>query len=165
MSGAELIAAERQRQIDVERWTPEHDAEHTGGELLAAAECYLAHVQEGSPCYDEDSYAATHWPWDHSWWKPADDPVRNLVKAGALIAAELDRLQARMSVAQDLDRLADAMALIDRLTAAPVADLAAIDERTLMAAFMRAGHLRLSTHQLRVAIGVALDAQTCVGVG
>ena len=33
------------------------------------------------------------WPWDHEWWKPSDDPVRNLVKAGALIAAEIDRLQ------------------------------------------------------------------------
>jgi hypothetical protein len=33
------------------------------------------------------------WPWDASWWKPSNDPVRNLVKAGALIAAEIDRLQ------------------------------------------------------------------------
>lgn len=33
------------------------------------------------------------WPWDEEWWKPSEDPVRNLVKAGALIAAEIDRLQ------------------------------------------------------------------------
>lgn len=32
------------------------------------------------------------WPWDVRWWKPSPDPERNLVKAGALIAAELDRL-------------------------------------------------------------------------
>lgn len=33
------------------------------------------------------------WPWDASWWKPSPDPIANLVKAGALIAAEIDRLQ------------------------------------------------------------------------
>jgi len=33
------------------------------------------------------------WPWEASWWKPSDDPIRNLAKAGALIAAEIDRLQ------------------------------------------------------------------------
>ena len=37
------------------------------------------------PCWD--------WPWAKKWWKPSDDPVRNLVKAGALIAAEIDRLE------------------------------------------------------------------------
>jgi hypothetical protein len=37
------------------------------------------------------------WPpsWSYNWWKPSDDPIRNLVKAGALIAAEIDRLQRR----------------------------------------------------------------------
>lgn len=34
------------------------------------------------------------WPWDKSWWKPTpDDRIRELIKAGALIAAEIDRLQ------------------------------------------------------------------------
>ena len=32
------------------------------------------------------------WPWDEGDWNP-QDPERDLVKAGALIAAELDRLQ------------------------------------------------------------------------
>jgi hypothetical protein len=32
------------------------------------------------------------WPWDLSWLKPSPDPKHNLVKAGALIAAEIDRL-------------------------------------------------------------------------
>lgn len=31
------------------------------------------------------------WPWDEASWKPDNDPVRTLVKAGALIAAEIDR--------------------------------------------------------------------------
>lgn len=34
------------------------------------------------------------WPWDEEWWKPSLDPIRNLEKAGALIAAEIDRLEA-----------------------------------------------------------------------
>jgi len=33
------------------------------------------------------------WPWEREAWKPSEDPIRNLVKAGALIAAEIDRLQ------------------------------------------------------------------------
>ena len=34
------------------------------------------------------------WPWDLEWFKPSPyDRIRELVKAGALIAAEIDRLQ------------------------------------------------------------------------
>jgi hypothetical protein len=33
------------------------------------------------------------WPFDPSWWKPSNDRKANLIKAGALIAAEIDRLQ------------------------------------------------------------------------
>ena len=40
-TGAKLIAAERQRQIEQEGWTPEHDAEHAG-EGLALAACSYA---------------------------------------------------------------------------------------------------------------------------
>lgn len=81
MSGAELIAAERRRQMDVEGWTPEHDDAHDGGELVNAA---LAYCMGLFSC----------WPWDTAWWKPSpDDRVRELVKAGALIAAEIDRIQ------------------------------------------------------------------------
>jgi hypothetical protein len=38
-------------------------------------------------------YTRTDWPWNDDDWKPSPDPIRNLVKAGALIAAEIDRLQ------------------------------------------------------------------------
>lgn len=84
--GAELIAAERQRQIEVEGWLPSHDDSHTKGELAKAAICYA-----------EFSYTwcgRFTWPWDASWWKPNNkSTVANLVKAGALIAAEIDRMQ------------------------------------------------------------------------
>lgn len=35
------------------------------------------------------------WPWDEMLWKPTpDDRIRELAKAGALIATEIDRLLA-----------------------------------------------------------------------
>ena len=37
MSGIERIAKERQRQIEQEGWTPEHDDHHAEGEMAAAA--------------------------------------------------------------------------------------------------------------------------------
>ena len=85
MTGVDMIAAERLRQVVVEGWTAEHDDQHGAGELVSAAECYLINGHVHMP--------AESWPWDGSWWKPSDDPIRNLVKAGALIAAEIDRLQ------------------------------------------------------------------------
>lgn len=107
MNGTDLIAAERQRQLDVEGWTPEHDAEHTRGQLLKAAETYLGeaefHIRYPDLSFDRNlmldikdtqGFRASTWPWSPDWWKPSPDPVRNLVKAGALIAAEIDRLQA-----------------------------------------------------------------------
>jgi hypothetical protein len=93
MDGAELIAAERRRQICAEGWTPEHDDEHITGEMIGAAVTYAAHALEivsdhEVPGADNEGW----WPWDEKWWKPSPDPIRNLAKAGALIAAEIDRL-------------------------------------------------------------------------
>ena len=91
--GVERIAAERQRQIDAEGWTPEHDDEHDCGEMVSAAACYAGMAQalvNGSSIVHPEVLSL--WPWDFDWWKPSDDPVRNLEKAGALIAAEIDRL-------------------------------------------------------------------------
>jgi hypothetical protein len=88
-TGADLINEERQRQILQEGWTPDHDDTHTDASMGRAAITYIiaadqAHMFES---------AAVHWPWGMDWYKPSSDPVRNLVKAGALIAAEIDRLQ------------------------------------------------------------------------
>lgn len=90
MTGAELIAAERQRQIEQEGWTPEHDDKHATGALKKAAYAYLAYGE--CPRYPTGSPPAC-WPWSAEWWKPSYDPARNLVKVGALIAAEIDRLK------------------------------------------------------------------------
>lgn len=89
--GALLIAIERQRQVDSEGWTPEHDDEHIHGELAAAAVSYI--VISDPDGAGDTGFAEDVFPWERSWWKPSDDPIRNLVKAGALIAAEIDRRQ------------------------------------------------------------------------
>lgn len=95
MSGIEIIAAERRRQVAVEGWTPEHDDTHSLGEISRAAIAYATrgfYQVYGSNRLVIDSPLG--WPWDKKWFKPsADDPMRNLAKAGALIAAEIDRLK------------------------------------------------------------------------
>lgn len=88
-TGTELIAEERHRQIYEKGWTAEHDDMHeVSGQLSKAALCYL--VTSRDP---KHAACLASWPWAAEWWKPSPDPIRNLVKAGALIAAEIDRLQ------------------------------------------------------------------------
>jgi hypothetical protein len=90
MSALDDIAAERRRQIDAEGWTPEHDDAHRIGEMAQAAACYAI----GSGFRDTiegDEQRRPLWPWDWSWWKPKDRR-RDLVRAGALIVAEIERL-------------------------------------------------------------------------
>lgn len=90
--GARLIAAERQRQVTNEGYTPDHDDDH-GTEMIPAAIAYLfASTRSG----EDDDLPQKWWPWDLTSFKPTgalgiDKGVRDLVKAGALIAAEIDR--------------------------------------------------------------------------
>ncbi|HHK4734670.1 TPA: hypothetical protein ACQTZZ_000979 [Pseudomonas aeruginosa] len=81
------VQAERKRQVEAEGWTPEHDDEHDTGALASAAGCY-AMFSLAYPAGDPSHF----WPWDKSWWKPSPDGRRNMVKAGALILAEIERL-------------------------------------------------------------------------
>lgn len=96
--GIELIAEERQRQIEKEGWTMEHDIfEHRYGQLADAAVSYaLTEEERKKLCHlvktDED--VPPTWPFEKEHWKPCpNDRIKELVKAGALIAAEIDRLQ------------------------------------------------------------------------
>lgn len=97
-NGIELIAEERQRQVEKEGWTPEHDDQHENGEMALAACCYAHPAPEfcerGFFHPKSEFKIPQWWPWDEMWWKPTpDDKIRQLTKAGALIAAEIDRLQ------------------------------------------------------------------------
>ena len=103
-TGAELIAEERIRQHNQEGYSVAHDDAHDLGELAVAALCYAtvasAQVVEdrGAQQYTPAVLARCSdglltWPWSGKDWKPAADPIRNLIKAGALLAAEIDRLQ------------------------------------------------------------------------
>jgi hypothetical protein len=82
-SAARAVMDERQRQISVEGWTPEHDDAHYDEALAFAAACLVT-------AYPGDAPPAV-WPWDRSFWKPKDRRS-NLVRAGALILAEIERL-------------------------------------------------------------------------
>lgn len=89
-----LIREERERQVYAEGWTPAHDDQHATGELADAAAAY-AHAGDHSPVNPEDGYGTdlgrVLWPWDRASFKPGAHR-RNLVRAGALIVAELERL-------------------------------------------------------------------------
>ena len=87
-AGAAAIAAERLRQVTQEGWTADHDDQHDRGELADAAVTYLLF---GDNAPGPDLPFERFWPWGHSWWKPKDRR-HDLVRAGALIAAEIDRL-------------------------------------------------------------------------
>lgn len=85
-----LIDAERRRQIEEEGWSREHDDQHGDGELLQAAMCYLHHGTELA--VDQRDGVPVTWPWEPNWWRPRDRQ-RNLVRAGALLMAERERLE------------------------------------------------------------------------
>lgn len=78
------VLAERRRQVEVEGCTPAHDDKNIFGEMARAAACYAMHKK-----ISLNGWQA--WPWAHAWWKP-DHGRRDLVKASALLLAEIERL-------------------------------------------------------------------------
>lgn len=109
-SGVSIISEERNRQITQEGYDWRRDDNYHGQELALAATVYAL------PPSWREAYAGTNghsnmkrvlWPWDHYTFKPVpsdnstvfgkdqsvDDRIKELAKAGALIAAEIDRLQ------------------------------------------------------------------------
>lgn len=84
MTVIDEIAAERRRQIEEEGFTAEHDDDvNDDGEIAKAAACFcLKKIGVGGKAI---------WPWTLDWWKPKDRR-RDLIKAGALIVAEIERL-------------------------------------------------------------------------
>lgn len=92
VTGHELIERERKRQVIDEAFVDAHDDVHTNDELVLAAVQYA--LPEDRRSYNlTGDHVPIDWPWEDGAFKPTpDDRVRELVKAGALLAAEIDRL-------------------------------------------------------------------------
>ncbi|CUJ50224.1 Uncharacterised protein [Achromobacter sp. 2789STDY5608633] len=80
------LLAERARQIQVEGFSLERDDSYINGELAQAAACYAASSQSR-----DISYMSHLWPWAKEWWKPGTTR-EDLLKAGALVLAEIERI-------------------------------------------------------------------------
>ena len=106
-TGAGLIAAERRRQIETEGFTAEHDDKHTRRELALAACAYAlpkSYCFRGEYITPQSLFDLT-W-WDQKWFKRSntfnshpENMIPDLIKAGALIAAEIDRLKRQQKAA------------------------------------------------------------------
>lgn len=82
------VLEERLRQVEKEGWTTDHDDAHEAGELVAAAATYaLSAVLPGL----RTRWFSRFWPWDRGWFKPKN-PRRDLIRATALMLAEIDRM-------------------------------------------------------------------------
>ncbi len=91
-NAVQSVIAERQRHQSVEGWTPEHDDQYSKSQLLWASSCYVLNAIHPFNRIPFD------WPWTPEWWKPTN-PRRDMVKAGALILAEIERID-RQEAAQ-----------------------------------------------------------------
>lgn len=112
-NGIALITAKRQRQIEKHGWSPEHDDQHEDGELCMAALVYASpfpvkvFASVIPPCSCRSAGECTHLPmkmWvDPTPWdackdvRKQGDRIEALANAGALIAAEIDRLLRQQS--------------------------------------------------------------------
>jgi hypothetical protein len=96
LKAIESVFAERLRQIGQEGWTPEHDDCHHSGEMALAAACYAISSFTGlgmathTWTTELNEFIRRLWPWSPGWWKPKDQR-RDLVRAAALIVAEIER--------------------------------------------------------------------------
>lgn len=89
----QAIYEERTRQMQMEGFSLDHDDHWSKGELARAAGSYASiaggAIERSEP--DTSRHLTSAWPFDRTWWKPTT-PRRDLVKAGALILAEIERL-------------------------------------------------------------------------
>lgn len=93
MDAIKLISTERFEQRSKHGFDAAHDDSATKGEIGLAAMCYLQHAL-GTDQHRKfnKTIPPSLWPWDAKWWKPKSR-IEDLTRAGALIAAEIERNQ------------------------------------------------------------------------
>lgn len=79
------VVAERQRQVSAEGYSLYRDDLYVKGELAEAGATYANLA--GNP-----KHISTAWPWGQATFKPSADRRRDMVKAAALLLAEIERL-------------------------------------------------------------------------
>lgn len=92
-TGIGAFDMERHRQKHTLGFTEERDDLYSVCELTQAARAYAECAYWTGMGWELPKKEMGMWPWDREWWKPSTDPQRNLAKAGALLAAEWDRLE------------------------------------------------------------------------
>jgi hypothetical protein len=120
------VTAERRRQIEAEGWTPDHDDSHGDHSMSIAAACYALSDTPGIQVATVNLPQLWRWTgWSEQWFKPKDRR-RNLIRASALILAEIERLDRASSSAaasgvptpppaSDVDLLRRALTALDEL--------------------------------------------------
>lgn len=106
------VISERRRQVTEEHWTPQHDDTHADGSLALAGASYAAYAgAEALRAYarpqanrgsEYQFYARQIWPFDIEWLK-RKNPRRDLVRAAALLIAEIERMDRESKGALDPD--------------------------------------------------------------
>lgn len=104
-NGLAHICNERMRQVLDEGFTADHDATHGDESLGLVAACYASPIPILKADWDEpkESMFVFCDPWPRDWpagWdkRGKHDRIKQLAIAGALCAAEIDRLQASVLV-------------------------------------------------------------------
>lgn len=141
------IEAERRRQISAEGWTAEHDDAHENGVLAFAGASYAA---SGAADNRGDwllqrtkTFIREVWPFNMSWWKPST-PRRDLIKAAALIVAEIERIDRQTKAAShERDEVGHAQALLARAEKVE-RERAALNERDALLARAEAAERRVA---------------------
>jgi hypothetical protein len=101
-AAARDVLTERRRQVDGEGFKVADDDRYQEGQLSAAAAAYTIDACANVVGNASLSRPPSVWPWDSKWWRP-EGARRNLVKAAALILAEIERLD-RAAIAQQSPR-------------------------------------------------------------
>ena len=95
------LLAERRRQVREEGRALERDDQYTEGQLAQASSAYAFWADPRGASQDDpidylNSTPTGLWPWAKEYWKPTSQRLM-LIKAGALILAEIERLDRQMA--------------------------------------------------------------------